>query len=244
MSGEKLVSVASLWDRLRAMEEQNRFEGRAYPVGMSCFPFRLKGQGFFPGGDGLWRDETQVAEESHRMVATGGIMFLGHDSGTCHAFDRLREPGFENSRTREFIKERVEGAGLPSSLTFFTNAVMGLREEGTALDSPDWDDPPRFKAFCREFLVYQIQSIQPRLIVVMGPIPREALDSVAVGTTVVEGKFPKMRIGDHIATLYFTTYPHGDFSIGDDHKKREATELGEAWTQAQSRRPIGIVSGN
>jgi hypothetical protein len=219
------------------MEEQNRFEGRAYPVGMSGFPFRLKGQGFFPGGDGLWRDEAQLAEESHRLAATGGIMFLGHDSGTCHSFDRLRESGFENSRTWEFIKERVDGAGLPSSLTFFTNAVMGLREEGTALDSTDWDDPPRFKAFCREFLVYQIQSLLPRLIVVMGLIPREALDSMAVGTTVVAGKFPKMCIGDHITTLCFTTHPHGDFNIGDEGKNRDASELREAWKQAQSQHP-------
>jgi hypothetical protein len=65
------------------MEEEKRFNGKAYPEGMSVFPFRLAGQGFFPGGDGLWRDDTQLAASSPGLVSVGGIMFLGNDFGTC-----------------------------------------------------------------------------------------------------------------------------------------------------------------
>jgi len=42
------VSIEKLWTRLAEMENEKRFNGAAYPVGMARFPFRLKGQGFFP----------------------------------------------------------------------------------------------------------------------------------------------------------------------------------------------------
>ena len=225
----------SLWKRLQSMEEEKRFDGRAYPVGMSCFPFRLVGQGFFPGGDGLWRDDAQLAQSSQLLVAMEGIMFLGNDFGTIKSYEKLRKKGFENPLTWKHVKRRVERAELPSSLTFFTNAVMGLRDEGTALDKKDWDGLPRFKEFCREFLVFQIETLQPRLIVVMGPTPQMTLDSLAVGTTVASGMFPTIRVGSHVTTAYFTTHPYGDFNFDDGRKNRDASELRDAWCQAQSR---------
>jgi hypothetical protein len=165
----------------------------------------------------------------------GGIMFLGNDFGTLKSYDKLHKKGFENPLTWKHVKQRVRRADLPSSLTFFTNAVMGLRDDGTALDRKDWDGLPRFKAYCREFLVYQIQTLLPRLIVVMGPAPRMTLDSLAVGTTVVPGRFPKMSVGSHTTTLYFSTHPYGDFNFDDERKNRDASELSEAWSQAQSQ---------
>jgi hypothetical protein len=214
------------------MDAEKRFDGRAYPAGMSCFPFRLTGQGFFPGGDGLWRGDAELAQASPGLVAVGGIMFLGNDFGTCKSYEKLRKKGFENPLTWKHVKQRVVRADLPSSITFFTNAVMGLRDQGTALDKKDWDRVPRFKAFCHEFLVYQIETLQPRLIVVMGPTPRMTLDSLAVGTTVASGRFPKMRVGSHPATVYFSTHPYGDFNFDEERKSRDASELRDAWAQA------------
>jgi hypothetical protein len=235
MLEEKVVSVVSLWDRLLEMEEEKRFDGRAYPARMSCFPFRLNGQGFFPGGDGIWRDEGQLAQESTGLVAVDGVMFLGNDFGTRKSFERLRKKGFENPLTWKHVKRRVSRAGLPSSFTFFTNAVMGLRDEGAALDKTDWDRVPRFKNFCREFLVFQIEILQPRLIVVMGPTPRMTLDSLAIGTTIDSGSFSTVRVGSRVTTLYFTTHPYGDFNFNEDRKNRDASELREAWDRAQSQ---------
>jgi hypothetical protein len=89
MSEGTEVSVANLWNRLKAMEEEKQLNGQAYPTGMSCFPFRLTGQGFFPDGDGLWRDDAKVAHKSHGMTKANGIMFLGNDFGTCMTYEKL-----------------------------------------------------------------------------------------------------------------------------------------------------------
>lgn len=234
MSEEKVVSVHSLWGRLHVMEDEKRFDGCAYPAGMSCFPFQLTGQGFFPGGDGLWRNEAQLAQPSPGLVAVGGIMFLGNDFGTCKSYERLRKKGYENPLTWKHVKQRIGRAGLPSSRTFFTNAVMGLRNEGTALDKKDWEGVPRFKAFCRQFLVYQIETLHPKLIVVMGQVPRMTLDSLAVGATIASGRFPKMRVGSRETTVYFSTHPYGDFNFDEERKSRDGAELRDAWDQAQS----------
>ena len=233
MSNQNFLSVNSLWLRLQAMEEEMRFDGLPYPRGMLRFPFRLIGQGFFPGGDGIWRDDSQLAESSSGLVASGGVMFLGNDFGTLKSYEKLRKKGYENPLTWKHVKERVKRAGLHPSLTFFTNAVMGLRENGTALDKKDWDEAPLFRSFCREFLAYQIEILKPRLIVVMGPTPRLTIDSLAVGTRVDSGRRTRMRVGDHMADFFCTTHPYGDFNFDQERKDRDGSELRAAWEQAQ-----------
>jgi len=190
------------------------------------FPFRLSGQGFFPGGEGLWRNDAQLAAASPGLVSVGGIMFLGNDFGTC--------AGFENPLTWRHVKRRVDRAGLPTALTFFTNAVMGLRESGTALAKKDWDGEPKFKSFCGEFLGFQAETLKPQLVVVMGPGPRSTLDSLATATTIAPGRYPKIRIGRHTTTVFFSTHPYGDFNFDDARKSKDASELREAWDLAHS----------
>lgn len=234
MFEEELVSVGSLWDRLLSMEAEKRFDGRPYPAGMSSFPFRLKGQGFFPGGDGLWREDDQLAQASSGMVPLGGIIFLGYDFGTVRSFEKLRKKGYENPLTWKHVKQRVKRADLASSVMFFTNAVMGLRDAGTALEKKNWDATPKFRAFCGEFLVYQVEITKPRLVVVMGPDSRKTVECLAVGKTVAPGRFPKMQIGNQLVTVYFSTHPYGDFNFDDGRKNRDAIELRDAWERAQS----------
>ncbi|HWG19430.1 MAG TPA: hypothetical protein VG225_02800 [Terracidiphilus sp.] len=235
MSKETSVSVATLWKRLQDMENEKRFNGQAYPEGMSYFPFRLTGQGFFPGGDGLWRDDADIARESPGVITINGIMFLGNDFGTCQSYERLRKKGFENPLTWKHVKCRVSRAGLPQSLTFFTNAVMGLRKEGSALEKKNWDEVPAFAKFCREFLIFQIETLRPRLIVVMGPIPKSTLDSLAVGSKVCSGRFPLMQFGSHKATIYYGSHPYGDFNFSEERKIRDGLELEDAWGFARQQ---------
>jgi hypothetical protein len=229
------VSVNALWKRLRSMEEEQRFDGRPYPAGMSSFPFRLTGQGFFPGGDGLWRDDSQLAHASPGLISLGGAMFLGNDFGTAPSYQKLRRNGFENPLTWKHVKRRVERAGLPPSLMFFTNAVMGLRAGGTALEKKDWDGASCFKSFCREFLTYQIETVKPRLIVVMGPVARSTLNSLEVGAMTASGRFHAMKARGHETTALFTTHPYGDFNFDHEGRMRDSAELREAWDWAQSQ---------
>jgi hypothetical protein len=234
MSGDT-VEVENLWGRLEVMESERRFDGRSYPLGMCQFPFRLGGQGFFPGGDGLWRDESTLAHSSSKKLQARGIMFLGNDFGVLGSYAKLQKKGYENPLTWKHVKARVVRAGLPPSRAFFTNAVMGLREQGTALDRKDWAAHPEFRAFCREFLIYQVEQTRPQLIVVLGPVPRATIDCLEVGRKMAAGRFPKMQIGEHTTTLLFSTHPYGDFNFDEDRKERTAVELREAWKEAQSQ---------
>jgi hypothetical protein len=74
---------------------------------MSPFPFKLLGQGFFPGGDGLWRDDSALDQQSSGVLPIGGIVFLGNDFGTLTTYQKLRSKGFENPPTWRRLKERI-----------------------------------------------------------------------------------------------------------------------------------------
>ena len=235
MLEQNVVSVATLWEQLRRMEEEGRFDGKPYPAGMVRFPFHLTGQGFFPGGDGLWRDALQIAQRSRGSLAVGGVMFLGNDFGTLRSYTKLRARGFENPPTWRHVRLRIERAKLPSSLAFFTNAVMGLRDGGTALDKKDWEREPQFKSFCREFLAFQIELLKPRLIVVLGPVARATLSALDVGKLSNSGRFHALQFDGLESTVYFCTHPYGDFNFDEERKKEDGRELREAWQWAQAQ---------
>jgi hypothetical protein len=80
--------IEALWNRISQLEAELRFAGKPYPDGMAPFPGRLTGQGFFPGGDGLWRDDSRIKLSSTSSFPVGGIMFLGNDFGTLQTFEK------------------------------------------------------------------------------------------------------------------------------------------------------------
>jgi len=208
-------NVMTLWAKLESMEQEQRFEGGAYPVGMARFPFRLKGQGFFPGGDGLWRDEGHISEASSGSVDHHGIVFLGNDFGTLAGYKKLQKNGYENVPTWRHIKKRALAAQLPVGKLFFTNTILGLREEGTALTKQSWKRVPRFAEFCGEFLRFQLQTVNPRLVVVMGPYARESFDAFG------KAAFP--------GSVLYTTHPYADFNFPAERLAADVAILRDAW---------------
>jgi hypothetical protein len=48
--------IEMLRQHIKQLENELRFHGEPYPDGLVAFPGVLQGQGFFPGGDGLWRE--------------------------------------------------------------------------------------------------------------------------------------------------------------------------------------------
>ena len=205
--------VTELWDRLDLMEREMRFDGRPYPKGMCKFPFKLSGQGFFPGGDGLWREDSALCAVRNGFLPTGGVVFVGNDFGTITSYKKLSRATFENVPTWRHIKARVRDAGIPGDKAFFTNAVMGLREEGTALDKKCWRTIPSFSQFCGDFLRFQLELLAPRLVVVMGPA-RESFDALA---------------GASPGRVLYTTHPYADFGLSRERLKEEIATLAEAW---------------
>jgi len=67
---------------------------------------------------------------------------------------------------------------------------------------------PQFAELCGEFLRFQLQTVKPRLIVVMGPDARESFD--------VFGK------SSYSARILYTTHPYADFNFS---AQRLATDV-------------------
>ena len=66
------VEVRDLRPRIGAIESELRFDGNPYREGQCAFPFQLSGQGFFPGGDGLWREDGESSVKSSMRIRKQG----------------------------------------------------------------------------------------------------------------------------------------------------------------------------
>ena len=218
--------VEQLWNRLAKMEAERRFADQPYPCGMCPFPFRLAGQGFFPGGDGLWRDDCDLATSSTGQLPNAGVMFLGNDFGTLTSYRKLQARGYENPPTWRHLKSRISLAEIPPGLCFCTNAIMGLRTTGTALRKQVWDEAPNFLKFCREFLIFQVETLQPKLLVVLGPVARTSVDAL-VGTAATQRD--QVAIGQHTMMVLYASHPYADFALSEEKKQQRSDELRKAW---------------
>jgi hypothetical protein len=232
------MTVDVLRSRLAKMEDERRFDGDAYPLGMCRFPFQLVGQGFFPGGDGLWRDDGELACSSTGVLPVGGSVFLGNDFGTIATYRALQAKGYENPPTWRNLKQRIRRAGLPEREVFMTNATVGLRSGvlDKALEERTWEKNHAFVAFCREFLTFQVKTTQPRLIVVLGPGARSTLMPL-LGSLTGDGVEPSRAIIEgHATIIHFTSHPYGDFNFTEERKAADAARLRIAWQESRRLR--------
>lgn len=180
-----MQQVETLWAELERLENERLMPYPDGDEGMTPFPGRLTGQGFFPGGDGLWRDDPKNTNPP--PVPIGGILYLGNDFGPLETFQTTMERGYEtDGKTWKNLKKRIEEAeklntGVCGRLGFYTNAVLGLRNSGGANDDRPWNNSSWWKVYdqfadsCRKFLEFQLETIKPRLVVILGPSPRFAL---------------------------------------------------------------------
>lgn len=226
--------IDELWTHLEAMENELRFDGKSYPKGRCSFPFKLIGQGFFPGGDGLWREDENIERESRREMPLGGIVFLANDFGTLRTYEKLHSRGYENPPTWRHLKERIRRARLPKDRLFCTNAILGLRtgDSVTALDQSAWPGASTFGSFCHEFLICQIEILRPRLLVILGPVARSSVEAMGVIVKGGSRLTPKATIGGHTTAVHCSSHPYGDFNFTDQRKSTEALALRNAWEEA------------
>lgn len=242
------AEVESLWNRISQLEAELRFAGKPYPEGMAPFPGRLTGQGFFPGGDGLWRDDSRIKLGAISPFPIGGIMFVGNDFGTLETFKRTLRTGYENVLTWRNLKQRLTTAEIPGDVGFYTNAVLGLRTDKNAIDYLDWSRHPDFCQFCGDFLYVQLEAMKPRLLVVLGQKPKNTicstlgaeipditpwrnrdLSSMKAAETIRVVEWRKMKFVVHV-----TSHPYSDFAKDDAGKAEIADRLKRAWEIARS----------
>ncbi len=170
--------LARLKGAIRALEWERRFEGRPYPAGLTPFPEEtLAGQGFFPGGDGLWRESP--CDPPPSAFPIGGVMILGNDFGLADhddpkspGFRQCLQAGFENPPTWT-IKETLRQAGIPEERCFFTNSYLGLRIRPPVQGASPGLKCPGFAPMCRSFLEFQLELMRPSLVVLLGHEPRK-----------------------------------------------------------------------
>ena len=259
--------VETLWAELERLEKG----GLPYPEGddgMAPFPGCLMGQGFFPGGDGLWRDDPK--DTNRPPVPIGGILYLGNDFGRVDTFESTLERGHEldSLLTWKYLKKRIKRAEILNpdvrgELGFYTNAVLGLRknaeqvtEKNVKTDDPRpwnkpewWKERNNFARSCRKFLEFQLETIQPRLVVILGPSPRFALCFPKPIITELaiweEDKLLKIDPRKHIRqgkwkgrgiTFLLTNHPRSD-SRSKERCDVEGQVLAEAWRLATTWSP-------
>ena len=115
---------------------------------------------------------------------------------------------------------RKEPLPLTSQMTplFFTNTILGLREEGTGLTKQSWKKMRQFAEFCGEFICFQLQTVRPRLLVAMGPDARDSFD--AFGRPSFSGK------------VLYTAHASADFNFPPERLATDVALLKDAWASA------------
>jgi hypothetical protein len=217
------MNVSRLWQQMERLENERRFDGAAYPDGLAPFPFRLSGQGFFPGGDGLWRDKASASSTGE--LPTGGILFLAADSGTVESYNKLCNRGYQNELGWKNLRRCILEAGLPTNKIFCSNIYPGLRTDRRALGVYPAVRNPEFRLFSAELLRFQIEVLSPKLIVTLGPVPELFVHQFHHLLVLRDGSRP---------AVLFMPHPGRDSELLAPMRCHQlAGELREAWENAQ-----------
>ncbi|GAA3963169.1 uracil-DNA glycosylase family protein [Mucilaginibacter dorajii] len=135
----------------------------SYPPIFTKVQCEISGVGFFPGARGLWRkDDMQISNKP--------IMILGHDFGAERDYNLSIIRGNENmtALTWKNLCKMLSFYGIEKEECFFTNAIMGVRREGSAIGKSPAFDYPEYLSDCKSFLIKQIEIQKPKLILVLG----------------------------------------------------------------------------
>lgn len=145
-----------------------------YPDGVEEVPACITGVAFFPGGSGLWG-----AEMGRPLPAmpVGKVMVVGHNFDSVVNYNASRQRGHENINVGSWrsLIELLRESDIAPEDCFFTNAYMGLKANvdvstGRNISTGKYPGAVNhsFTYRCHAFLLKQIQTQQPRLILTLG----------------------------------------------------------------------------
>jgi uracil-DNA glycosylase family 4 len=145
----------------------NSHEPPSYPKGVLRVPEAIPGISFFPGGYGLWRPDIS---KPLPPFPVNEIMVLGHDFHSEVGYWESVERGRESPTQPTWVHllELLDSVGISRERCFFTNIYMGLREGSATTGRFPGADDAVFVAYCERFLVRQLISQRPRLIITLG----------------------------------------------------------------------------
>lgn len=135
-----------------------------YPDGVLPITERIPGTAFFPGGDGLWKEEGAIE------FPVGGVMVLGHNFDSEKGYHRSLAVRKENLKgpTWGRLDYLLGSAGIDMKACFFTNFFMGLKAgDKSTGEFPGMRDK-EFVRRCQQFFLLQVSLMQPRMIITLG----------------------------------------------------------------------------
>ncbi len=145
-------------------------EPQDYGERMKPISYFHSGTAFFPGGDGLLKDNDGKLVGEYPM---GKTMVLGQDFGTERDIEAAKHKKLSSEREdsatwRNLLKLLLE-AGIKPEDCFYTNALMGVRPASDAKNgkSPGWADQ-NFVGKCTGFFHAQVSHQKPRTILALG----------------------------------------------------------------------------
>src|SRR5687767_12784111 len=135
------------------------------PPGVVPVPHQLQGTSFFPAGIGLYRPTEELPD-----FPLGGVMVLGHNWGTPGDFQRCVSAAAEpiTNPTWSNLLAFLDRVNIDRSSVFYTNFYMGLMDGATSMGPFPGRSDPNFVRRCEEFLVEQVETQAPQLILVLG----------------------------------------------------------------------------
>jgi hypothetical protein len=190
----------------------------------------------------LWRepDRESIAGPARHPFPFDGIMFLGQDFGTLRQYPS-REKAYEqdNVPTWLWLARRIEKSGVPCERTFFTNALLGLRESGSTVGQNQARSNPRYASMCLEFLAYQIEVVNPRLIVIFQSVDPAIYSPLLENDRAVipSGRVRAANVVGRQRIWMTSKHPRSDsgvFTRKPSEYALRCAELASGWQEAKS----------
>lgn len=177
-----------------------------YPPGVVPVDKMIDITAFFPGGKGLWSEE-------HSDIMPN-ILVLGQDFSTLDDYKKIlrnQSADLGCPTWRNLIK-LFDEVSIDLKQCFFSNVFMGLRKEGSLTGKFPGARDKEFVRRNLEFLLFQIDSIRPKIIITLG---RPASEMVAKISDTLNHEWDKgkalsvpyngikrgVTVGTHVTTL-------------------------------------------
>jgi hypothetical protein len=135
-----------------------------YPSNIKRICGNEQGNIFFPGGKGIFDEETE-------RISDKEIMITGYQFDRC--LDYLQTPGIDQqiSRTNTAwanLMLLLCKGGVDPGHCFFTNAVLGVQDQNGSANKPSPVTKRYFLEHCRSVFRMELEIQKPRMIIVLG----------------------------------------------------------------------------
>jgi hypothetical protein len=219
--------VEDFWAALRGFDK--------YPPDITPVPELLPGTAAFAASAGLYREPG-----SDRLPAFpyGGLMIVGHNVDSRTNYEKRRASGRSHGdlspgppmRTWVGLYRLLDQAGVGRHQFFFTNVFVGLKE-GATTGRFSAHRAHEFRRWCADFLRHQIETMQPRVVLILGVPACREIAKVTTPSEWLRGALPApkpvpARVAAHDTIAVPASHPSYQKRIGPD-----AAALRAAWSR-------------